>query len=89
MSDQGGHFVNHIIRELTSHYAVALLHVVVKKTSPKGNQGIKGVNLPLHECVRIDTLYITRNRMADVNILGIRYLIIKKSMHISVRRDRE
>ena len=55
-------------------------HDVVKKTGPKRNQGIKGVNPPLHECARIDTLYITRNRTADVNILGVTYLLIRKSM---------
>ena len=62
---------------------------VVKKTGPKRNQGIKGVNPPLHECARIDTLYITRNRTTDVNILGMTYLLARKSTRISVLKDRE
>ena len=35
------------------------------------------------------TLYMTRNRSADVYILGSTYLLARKSMRISVRRDRE
>ena len=43
---------------------------VVEKTVPRWNQGIKGVNPPLHECVCFNNLYITRTSSDDVNILG-------------------
>ena len=68
---------------------VMFVDVVVEKIGLRRNLCKGCVNRPLHAGASFDKLYIVRCRSADVNILGNTLLLARKSMRISVGKDRE
>ena len=57
---------------------------VMEKTSVRQNECKGCMNWPLHVGTSIEKMYISRDRSADVNILGSTLLLARKSKRISV-----